>query len=562
MEWSPPLITRLLRKARQPYWHYRKVARYGEALMSQLASPNAPSMIDLWKGDASIGQRVTGGENPADIFGADWHHFVWLRDMREFGGKHARVEARNLILSWVKYHKSWDNVTWHPVTIAYRLRALILTWNWCGQSAPKDQQIEILTHLMLLSHYLHKDWRRLNNSDDQFLAITALLLDQGFREGNQTSSPMLEERLNTLLAEMILPDGCHASREPHRHLKCLMLLHEARQAISMIHHDDPDSASVLPHLKTLDDLISQMGSVGRMWRMGDKGLSSIRGGLDIAPDLADQILDKSGHNGKVTQHSIDGGFIRLARGRSVAVMNTAPPASSINGLVAVGGFSDAGANGIEFSVQNQRLIIHGGQSDLVSRTYPDLAKLLKGTAAFSTLSIDMTNSANVDVVAEDARIAHNTTAEIGPAYGGLLGVSSHDGYVNLYSVIHERKIFLANGGNALKGEDMIHYTNGPGSIPREAIIRFHLHPGITANLSRKGTVLMKLLGNLASWQFVAEDGEISLDDSITVLSGKPQKCQQIVVTLPLINLRQHQTLSARWGFFKVARVSKKTAEIR
>jgi uncharacterized heparinase superfamily protein len=432
---------------------------------------------------------------------------------------------------------------------------------------------------------LHKDLSRLAprlaDGNNQLNAISALLLDHAFRQSDHDVTDFIS-KVFTILDHIILDDGCHATRRLDRHMVCLSYLHEIRYALMIIQKTQPDS-NFVDTLNRIDILIGKMGAVGRMWRLGDMALLAMRHGLDAPHMLTESVLDKSGPKGKICQHAHTAGFMRLASGRSVVVMNTAPHAlqnASSNNPASMME-PDAAANAIEFSFQKQRILISGGHHDGLFKTHPHLDELMRGTSAHSTLSIDMINASELSEPLSGKssgqvrsgsgskksplaksplakRHAFSTTAECGPATGGMLAVATHNGYQSLFGALHERKLFLTTGGNMLKGQDIIRYTGDPGNIPSEALIRFHLHPKIHASQTNNRTILLKLPGNMPSWKFICSEGRIGLEDSITAINGSPQRCQQIVISVALSDFREHMEVETSWGLMKLTRKPART----
>ena len=237
-------------------------------------------------------------------------------------------------------------------------------------------------------------------------------------------------------------------------MTCLSHLHEIRYALTIIQKSHPDH-SIADDINRIDILIGQMGAVGRMWRLGDTALLAMCHGLDAPATLTETVLDRSGPKGKICQHAQEGGFIRLASGRSVMVMSTAPNNAALTGMMD----ADAAANAVEFSFQRQRILISGGHHHALSKTYPNLAELMKGTSAHSTLSIDMINASQLtDQLADKSSVqnrnrspsgtrqAVSTMAECGPATGGMLAVATHNGYQSLFGALHEENCFLPQAG--------------------------------------------------------------------------------------------------------------------
>ena len=563
--WSVPFLTQLRRRGFWFFWHYRTATRNASTLSQRIS--HAP-LNDPWQGDATQGQPLANGRAPQDIFGAGWHDFAWLRDMREYGGQNARTNARRYLLEWLEQHSQWDAAVWQPMLLAHRMKTLMLTWGWFGQSAQESQQIKFLASLMVQSACLAQDLTRLRLADQRIEAISALLLDHAFRQSDSHIESLIRDVLSAL-DSAVFADGCHASRRVDRHIICLKTLHEIKYALGMVQQRrTKDDSTITEALTTIDALINRMGGVARMWCLNKREFIAMSHGLDAAlPDI-EQILNMSGPRGKICQHAQEGGFIRLASARNVAIFNTGPQKQHLPRIKKAGGEADAAVGGIEFSSQGQRILISGGNSHALTASYPELAELMNGTAAHSALSIDQINVSqinagqinarrinagriNQDIT--DARQACAIYAEVGAARGGILGVATHDGYRQLFGIFHERKIFLSTDGQTLKGQDILRYNGEPTNIPTEAVIRFHLHPRITASQTNNKTILLKLPARMVSWKFICSNGKIVLEDSITALNGKPQKCQQIVIRLPLTTIRHETEIAAAWALMKLTK---------
>ena len=516
---------------------------------------------DPWKGHAAKGQPLASGSHPVELYARDWHRFTWLRDMREFGGSQSRTLARRFVLEWIDQNQRWSGEIWHPQLLAERLRTLVLTWGWFGASASTSQQQMIVNAIQAQFIILKKDWRGLSQGNARISALTALVLVQAFLEENSDPTS-LADALVTETLELILSDGCHASRQPDRHIDLLVNLIEARIGLNAINArnaqpsnaqprnaNSPDTSS--PPLKemlvNLDDSITRMGAVGRMWRHASGAMMGILGSQEVDLDQLDDVLDRAGPKGRVSTHASDSGFIRMTSGRSVMLMNTGPSPWAVPHIITAGGRPDAGALALEFSNGTNSIIVNAGQKKALFDELPDLATALAGTAAFSTLTVDRTNSSDLLATSADGRHATRDQADTGPATGGWLAEAKHDGYEKTHGLIHQRRVFLATGGNDLRGEDIILYTGAPGHIPNNATIRFHLHPRITATMSMGGDVLLRLPGNAAPWIFKSRGGEMQVEDSVIMGRNGMEKCAQITLTMALGSIRTDYTKSIKWA---------------
>jgi uncharacterized heparinase superfamily protein len=104
------------------------------------------------------------------------------------------------------------------------------------------------------------------------------------------------------------------------------------------------------------------------------------------------------------------------------------------------------------------------------------------------------------------------------------------------------------GGGNLRGQDKLTYTSAPGEIPSEAIIRFHLHPGVSAAMIGGGHVLLKIRGQNAGWVFKSKGGRVSLDTSLYIAKGRRMSCQQIVVRSTADQIQTVGSLIVNWAF--------------
>jgi uncharacterized heparinase superfamily protein len=535
-DWSVSILQRLLRRT-----VFSPTNHHPTPLSSEYWQP-----IDPWKGNAAKGQPLASGSRPDELSGQDWHRFCWLRDMRDYGGSQARILARRFTLDWIGKHARWSEKTWHPQLISERLISMVLTWGWFAASANTAQQQMIVdsitTHLILLE----QDWKSLKSVNARVKAITALILSSAFL--NEKSDP--EKWGGELIREslvVMLGDGCHAARQPDLHLDLLKCLIEARMGLAAMMTEQQETTTIKEMFSALDDSITRMGNIARMWRHGNGQMMKLLGSYEVDPAKADEILDRAGPKGRVAHHAGDSGFIRLASGRSILLMNTAPAPWAQPLVMSLGGRPEGGALSIEFSNGNNPIIINTGQKKKLFDEDPELAGALAGSAAYSTLSIDNSNTA--DLTSEDmgGRLASSDEAATGPGPGGLLAESRHDGYEKKFGIFHQRRIFLATGGNDLRGEETLIYNDAPGPIPQEAVIRFHLHPSIKATMSRGGDVLLRLPGNASPWQFKAKGGDIKVEDSVVLGEEGLGKCEQITLTVPLNDIRTDHTKVVKWA---------------
>ena len=130
--------------------------------------------------------------------------------------------------------------------------------------------------------------------------------------------------------------------------------------------------------------------------------------------------------------------------------------------------------------------------------------------------------------------------------GGVLLRTSHNGYADVFNVMHQRTLMLAPDGLRLDGEDVFTPARGD-TVPAgrdQFAVRFHLHPSVKANRMSDGHSAMLLLPNKEVWKFNAYEDRVDLEESV-YLAGPdgPRRTVQIV-----IYGRARKVMRVQWTF--------------
>jgi len=505
---------------------YRQSGLFGWQLRGRGREALRPGLQDPWRGDAGRGRdiltfRLDPSNDPETFAG-----FGWLRDLRAEGSLEARSRARDLINGWTDGNKAWRLPDWRPDLIGERLALLAMNYGWYGDSAGEAFQARLAYSVEMQLRCLAMDWRRMHSVDAQIGALRGLALAEAALGGDAARIEALQEMLAGKLGSAIHPDGGHVSRMPDRQFALIRQLVEFRMATSLTGIDGA----------TISDAISRMGGVARMWRHGDGRLAHFNGGGGISAATAEETLLRASVRGKAVQQAPYTGFLRLGSGRTVIIMDAGGPATTADDD-SIRGF---GTLGFEMSVGPTQLVVNSGQM----MADPTLRRVMCSTAAHSTLGLDNQNSSSQ----RENRFASIAGVEVGEAPGGILAVGSHDGFERSHGILHHRKLYLKTGGANLRGSDHLEYTGAPGEIPNLAIVRFHLHPKVTAASLANGSVLMKIRGSRTGWTFKADGAVTEIDNSVYFEDGVRQASQQIVLKSVISDIRTTGAHEIRWAF--------------
>ena len=504
------------------------------------------ALTDPWPGDADAGLEILEGVFPVSgqlvHVGPDpWraegvtegaaetlHRFEWLRDLRDLGGDAARRRARDLVGGWLEEFDRWDRLAWRPDVLATRLTAWIGTFGFFAESADEGFRDAVLGSLARQHRHLGG---ALSGASGGIARIEALrgALVAGVALGDGADRlQALVDRLDGLVNEQILSDGGHRARSPRAQTTVLACLVDSRAALR---------AAGRESTAALDDAIARMTGVLRMLRHGDGGLALFNGATEGAVWRLDSLLSRTESKARAVASAPDSGFERMTAGRAVIVMDTGVP-SPFEGM------AHAGTLSFELSVGKERLIVNCGAAPADRRW----ETALRATAAHSTLILDDTNSTEVRPDGSVGRQPTRVGVERWEADGAVWVEAEHDGYAESHGLIHRRRLYLAGGGDDLRGEDVLTYSGGPGARPAEAVIRFHLHPRVAASVVQNGAAALLRTPSGAGWRLRSAGGVLQLQESVYFGDrGILQKCRQLVLAVPAGTVRDDGSLAVKWA---------------
>ncbi len=489
--------------------------------------PEAPAVAvrDPWPGDASRGARLLKGE--LVYYGAvrvlkpgGWpdaassvalrehaHGFTWLRDLREIGTDAARMRARALVGDWMD--AGVETVSMRPHVVGARLAAWLGHFDFFAASAD-DAFREAMLRRVLADARLLSAALPAEEMDGRALTALRGLIAVSISFPEQAG--YLQRALRFLPQEIgrqVLADGGHIERSPGAHLAALRDLIEMRSLLHLANAPAPAA---------LGGAIERLALALRTLRHGDGGLALFNGTRDEAPALIELILAQSGRYGRGGPAALPNmGFQRLQAGGTMLIVDAGAPAAP--GLDRL---AHAGTLSFELSVGRHRLIVNCGAAPVAGGAWVDAAR---ASAAHSTLVIADTSSAELRPVGLGRRPEH-VVAQRQEANGAHWLEASHDGYKRPFGAVHRRRLYLAESGEDVRGEDAVEAAAG-----QPWAVRFHLHPGVSANVQVDGEgVLLRLPANGGGWRLRAEGARVGLEESVYLGGAEPKRSEQVVLS--------------------------------
>jgi uncharacterized heparinase superfamily protein len=120
---------------------------------------------------------------------------------------------------------------------------------------------------------------------------------------------------------------------------------------------------------------------------------------------------------------------------------------------------------------------------------------------------------------------------------------SHDGWKKPFNAVHRRRLYMAESGEDIRGEDLV---ESPDAQP--FTLRFHLHPDVQANVQQDGAAVLLRLKSGTFWRLRADGARLNLEETIYLGGSEPRRGEQIVLT-GFADGPQH----IKWALSKVER---------
>lgn len=522
--------------------------------------PEAPARAfrDLWPGDPARGARLLRGEfetlgtarplRPGMAGTEGWdsasgtaawraaaHGFAWMRDLRALGTDSARLHARTMTDDWLARGAD-EAVADAPEVIGARLSAWLGHWDFFAATSEDAFRRAVMT-------------RMAQDARDLSAALPAEAEHRGALaalKGAMAAAIALQEDTYLQRAARFLPaeierqfhpDGGHVERSPSMQLLALQDLIEIRNLLHGAGMEPP------PHLAAVLD---RAAPALRLFRHGDGGLALFNGTRDEGSALLDLVLTQGQARGRAPLDLPETGFQRLQAGRTLIIADTGAPPAARASAGAEGGlpagadrFAHAGTLAFEMSIGRDRMIVNCGAAPAAEEAWRDA---LRATAAHSTLVLSDTNSSELRHEGLGRRPEQVETARH-ESSGAQWLEASHDGWRRAFNAVHRRRLYLAESGDDLRGEDMVEIP-GDGPVPGFSV-RFHLHPGVVASLLQDESAALLRLPSGVGWKIRASRARVALEESV-YLGGEPRRSSQVVL------LADEGETSVQWAITRVS----------
>ena len=475
---------------------------------------------------------------PSEDWAAALFGFSWLRHLRAAQSGITRANARALVDEWITLNRSHDPIAWRADVVARR----VMSWLSQAPLVLDDADAQFYRRFLRsltrqVRHLRHTVWQA-RDGVPRLQAAIALAYAALCMARQQRHIRAASKRLSDELARQILPDGGHISRNPGALIELLVDLLPLRSVFT--------ARNLVPPPALLN-AIDRMMPMLRFFRHGDGNFALFNGMGPTPTDLLTTVLAYDDARGAPLANAPHSGYQRLESAGTLVLMDAGRPPP-----MAVSQEAHAGCLSFELSTKQNRIVVNCGLPVAGREGWRQVART---TAAHSTVTFNDTSSCRFIEAGPIKRMLYGTPMIAGPREvavareeqaDAVILRTSHDGYADIFNVIHQRMLMLADDGRRLDGEDL--FTPARGAlIPADRdqfAVRFHLHPSVKANRLADGHSAMLAMPNREVWTFSAYEDRVDVEESV-YLAGPdgPRRTVQLV-----IYGRARNTMRVQWTF--------------
>jgi uncharacterized heparinase superfamily protein len=490
-EESIPVLQQLNRKLRI-VWQ-RNPAYHLQLLGKSLELKVLPT--DSWPGSVTTGRKIIQGFIPLgdetialnDLWHkqsltkpqlAQLHCFEWLRDLRAVSDNSARRLTRQIILDWIEHHQSWRSIAWRPDIIGHRLSTWLGLYDFFGASADERFKTQFFKSVTRQLKHLVYTWQDVSSSLQRLWALHGLITASIAFDFEIYRLPKYLQYLDQLLEKQILPDGGHISGIPMVQLIVLRQLIDLRTLLRLIKQEISGK---------LQQTITKMAPVLRLFRHGDGGLADFGANFRIPSSLIDMVLSLADAHGRPPLSAPHIGVERCLTKSGLILVKTSPSQMYTPYPTLEPG---TGIFHFEWSVGKQRIF-----------TFADI---VLQTTFGDYLSADELQESHSQV----QRHVYDKSLMLETCYQK----QTMDFFFNL-----QRYLYLDGNTFDFRGEEVLHVA-----VQTAFAIRFILAPQIEINLLPNGRGLILNLPTGHSWRMLVSGVREILTETLSSYDQRRQ----------------------------------------
>jgi uncharacterized heparinase superfamily protein len=495
------------------------------ARLNRLAPPPLP-------GDAARGAAIAAGklvcagralvaERPewtapdlTDAARIELNSFEWLDDVAQAGGEVAQGRARSLVEDWVAANPGWRAGAWDAEPTGRRIAAWLTHAPFLSRGDGDRFGPMFLESLCRQARHLARSWRAAPAGIPRLRALRGLIYAHACGLLPAADLAAAGAAAGGEIVRQVHADGFHVERGPAAQLAALSVLVDCRMALESASLQAPDR---------MHDAIDRLAPAVRFFRHGDGGFALFENSNTDDPARIDEVLARARCPSPPPERTTLCGFERIAAERTLVLMDAGLPPGPGHDAHA-----HAGTLAVEISAGRERIFVNCGAGP---RDGSDWSLALRATAAHSTLVVEDTST--FEPVPGGLRRRMSAVAcTRDEADGNVWLEASHDGYAQIFGLVHRRRLFVARDGRDIRGEDSL--LPAPGATPTPSArfaLRFHLAPDIQASVIQNGAAALLRTPGGQAWRLQISGAVLELGESVSFArAGSARRASQFIAS--------------------------------
>ncbi|MGH7028255.1 heparinase II/III domain-containing protein, partial [Brevundimonas sp.] len=328
------------------------------------------------------------------------------------------------------------------------------------------------------------------------------------------------KRLPAALEAAVAADGHHAARAPEMGLELLLDLLTLDDALAQLSEPTPEPVAAA---------ISRLTASLRVLALPDGRLAAFQGG---GPSTPERVAVARAHDETPAPppSGAVGGLVRISSPLLTVMTDVEAPARGPWSAAACGQPA-----ALEVVCGRDRLFTSAGWTP---RALDRQALRLTPGASTLTLGEQPLGEPLSGWKAEllGPRLVGPTlhvTRQYQEGEGAVWLEVEHDGWMPQYGLMHQRRLYLDQRLDELRGEERLHPPEGRPDVVRAIAapyaLRFQLEPGVQASLARDRRSILLRGHSGRGWWFRSDGPDVAIEPAVHVDEGLTRRSLQIVV---------------------------------
>ncbi|WP_415490858.1 heparinase II/III family protein [Brevundimonas diminuta] len=434
------------------------------------------------------------------------------------GDRGAR-EALAMTLAWREVFSRWSPFSWDPDILARRVYHLACAGRRLAGAATEVERLQLTDILAHQARQLLRPPGGIMGRAERLTAAAVAGCALSGKAGAAIRNKALK-RLPGALAATVAPDGAHATRAPEMGLELLLDLLTLDDALAQLSEVTPEPVA---------EAISRLTLALRVQTLPDRRLAVFQGG---GPSTPERIAAARAHDDApaAPPSGAVGGLLRVSSPLLTVMIDVEAPARNAWSAAACGQpaalevvcgrdrlFTSAGWT--PRALDRQALRLTPGASTLTLGEQP-LGEPLSGWKS-ELLGPRLVGP------------ALHVTRQHQEGDGAVWLEVEHDGWMPLYGLMHQRRLYIDQRLDELRAEERLHPPEGRPEATRAIAapyaLRFQLEPGVQASLARDRRSILLRGPSGRGWWFRSDGPDVAIEPAIHIDEGLTRRSLQIVV---------------------------------